>query len=122
MATQVDVSENRIAREQQIAATTSATAALLLQFPTDSNDIPGLMRELIISASSADITFNFGNSAVSASTTVDGTTKALPDGNFTVLSGSIFTIRVNPRDQNYVSVKTASGSGTATIRHVSPLI
>lgn len=76
---------------------------------------------LIVSAVGADITFNFGNSTVQASTTVDGTTKRLPAGNFTIASGKTYSIRVNRSNQNYVSVKTASGSGTAVINTTSQL-
>lgn len=122
MATFVTNISEQINLEYQIGATTSATTALSLNYLPNwdnGNSIPFVT--LIISAVGADITFNFGNSSVVASTTVDGTTKALPTGNFTVASGKTYSIRVNRSTQNYVSVKTATGSGTAVIDVCYPL-
>lgn len=119
MAYPVDAQSKRIFREYNISATTSASAAQLLDFPVTNTAMPGDQRELIIASNGATITFNFGNSAVSASTTA--TSNVLPDGNFTLLSGAIYSIRLLPT-QNYVSVKTATGTGTAIIQLTTPLV
>lgn len=122
MATQVYVMQDRLFREYQLAATTTATTALAIAFPTDNNDTTSQPRMAILRASGADVIFNFGNSAVVASKTVDGTTKRLPDGNFSVVAGAIYIVRLNQNDQNYVSVITPTGSGTAYITLTTPLI
>ena len=119
MAYPVDITGKRIAREYNIAATTSASAAQLLNFPVTNTGMPGDQREIIIAANGATITFNFGDSSVATSTTA--TSNVFPDGNFTLLSGATYSLRLLPT-QNYVSVKTASGSGTAIIQLTTPLV
>ena len=121
--------EGVIYAEYQLAATTSSEGTIV---PIDFNtDYP--TQRVILEANGADITFCFGNASVNASTTVDGTSKLLPAGNFTIQDGAIFgtnldnnqfiygaTIaapRANPR-RIYASVKTATGSGTAIIKLV----
>lgn len=113
MSAPVSIKNKIIKQEYQIAATTSATSAQQLTFPTSNNDAPGMLREVIIAAKGADITFAFGNSSVSASTTA--TNNALPPENFTLLTGAIYSVQLSAT-QNYVSVKTATGSGTAIIQ------
>lgn len=122
MATMVYNISEHISLEYQIAASGSATTALALDYLSNfdtGNSIPYV--NLIISAVGADITFIFGNSTVSASTSVNGSTKALPAGNFTIASGKTYSVRMNRATQNYVSVKTATGSGTAVIDITRPL-
>src|SRR5574343_1022751 len=77
--------EGVIYAEYQIAATTSATTGLPIDFNTDYPT-----QRVILESNGADITFCFGNSSVAASTTVDSTSKLLPEGNFTIQDGAIF--------------------------------
>lgn len=113
----------QLALEYQIAATTSATSALALAYLPDSGGgVATGQQTVLVTAVSADITFNFGGATVAASTTVDGSLKTLPVGNFTVASGKTYSIRLNAPTQNYVSVKTATGSGTAIINLTRPMV
>ena len=121
MALPVSIKNKKIYKQYQIAATTSATSARLLVFPQtqNSNYLPGQAQELVLAAEGAAITFLFGDSSsISASTTA--TADALPQGNFTLLSGAIYSVDVLATDI-YVSVKTATGSGTAYIQIISDL-
>jgi len=123
MALPIEQISVNLAQEYQIPATTSATTGLALAFIPNSGGIATLPQTALVSAVGADITFKFGNStSVTASTTVDGTLKTLPAGNFTVASGKTYSIRLNPRNQNFVSVKTATGSGTAVINLTTPIV
>ena len=121
MALPVSIKNKKIYKQYQISATTSATTARLLVFPQtqNSNYLPGQAQELILAAEGAAITFLFGNnSSISANTTA--TADSLPQGNFTLLSGAIYSVDVLATDI-YVSVKTATGSGTAYIQIISDL-
>ncbi len=123
MAFPIEQINLNLALEYQIAATTSATTGLALAFLPDLGGVATLPQQVLLSAVGADITFKFGNStSVSASTTVDGTLKTLPAGNFTIASGKTYALRLNTVNQNFVSVKTATGSGTAIINLTTPIV
>lgn len=113
MGQMIETRNKRIAKEYQIPASTSASAAQLLVFPPSLNDNVGTTRQVILAAKGADITFKFGTSGVTASATASS--NVLPDGNFTLLSGAIYALELNA-DQTYVSVITATGTGTAIIQ------
>lgn len=120
MATQVDLKGKKIQAEYQIAASTSASTAQLLAFPVTNQDVQDGQREAILAASGAAITFLFGNnSSIAASTTASS--NLMPAGNFTLLSGAIYSVRLLGTD-NYVSVKTATGTGTAIIQLTTPIV
>lgn len=95
-------------REYRIAASTSASAAQQLSFSGIDTE-----RRVLVGAVGAEIYFNFGASGVSASSTV--TSNLLPDDNFSVPDGAIIEVQLKA-DQTHVSVKTATGSGTAVIK------
>lgn len=103
-----------IYQEYQIAATTAASTAQLLALIKSASGLFSV-NTVVLEARGAAITFLFGaTSATTASATV--TSNALPTGNFSLATGAVLEIDINALTQSYVSVITATGSGTAVIK------
>ena len=105
------VTASVVYKEYQIAATTSPTAGQLLAI---ANPTTGRQR-VILEAVTGRVVFKFGTSTVAADATV--TSNALADGNFSVAAGAIVEVDLPTGTlHNYVSVVTATGSGTAIVK------
>lgn len=114
--------EGVVYREYQVTLTTSASTAIPIILE---NDWP--VTRIVVQPSGGTVTFLFGNaSTITASKTPDGTTKALPDGNFTLPDGAIFGLNIpqptqqgaNVPNRIYFSGIAATGTPTAIIKLV----
>lgn len=114
--------EGVVYREYQVALTTSASTAIPIILETD-----WPVSRIVTQPSGGAITFLFGNaSTILANKTPDATTKALPDGNFTLPDGAIFGQNITQPTQQGANVPTrvyfsgiaATGTPTAIIKLV----
>lgn len=123
--------EGVIYKEYQLpATTTSGSTTYAIDFESE---FPS--QRVILEANGADITFAFGaTNTITASATVDGTTKLLPEGNISMQDGVIFATNLdnnpnsygvnpltNPRTNTkrlFAAVVTGTGSGTGVIKLV----
>ncbi len=114
--------EGVVYREYEIALTTSASTAIPIIFE---NDWP--IARIVTQAEGGKVFFCFGpTSSTAASKTVDATTKALPDGNFSLPDGAIFgqnlikpsQLNANVPNTLWFSGIAASGTPVAIIKLV----
>lgn len=94
--------EGVVYRQYEVALTTSASTAIPIIFE---NDWP--IARIVTQAEGGKVYFKFGtDSGTTANKTVDGTTKAIPDGNFSLPDGAIFGQNITQPTQQGANVPT----------------